>query len=74
MTRLKNTFPPFSQFVDSNPSFDWDELAKLSGTEVVYFRQDCWPTRFDADGFGMSEGGKEETAYKFDGSGFAVED
>ncbi|MBO7133313.1 MAG: hypothetical protein J6W06_04050 [Bacteroidales bacterium] len=74
LTRLKNTFPPISQFVDSNPSFDWDELVKFNGTEVVYIRQDCWPTRFDADGFGMSEGGMEEIWYKFDGSGFAVED
>ena len=70
LKRLKNSFPPFSEFVDSNPSFDWDELAKLSGTEVVYFKQDCWPTRFDAEGFGMSEGGMDETKYKFDGNCF----
>ena len=70
LTRLKNSFPPFSDFVDSNYSSDWDSLAKLSGTEVVYFRQDCWTTKFDADGFGMSEGGMEETRYNFDGKGF----
>lgn len=70
LTRLKNSFPPFADFVDSNYSSDWDSLAKLSGTEVVYFKQDCWPTKFDSDGFGMSEGGMEETWYKFDGKGF----
>ena len=70
LTRLKNSFPPFADFVDSNYSSDWDSLAKLSGTEVVYFRQDCWTTKFDADGFGMSEGGMEETRYNFDGKGF----
>ena len=70
LMRLKNSFPPFADFVDSNYSSDWDSLAKLSGTEVVYFRQDCWTTKFDADGFGMSEGGMEETWYKFEGKGF----
>ena len=70
LKRLKNSFPPFADFVDSNYSSDWDSLAKLSGTEVVYFKQDCWPTKFDSDGFGMSEGGMEETWYKFDGKGF----
>lgn len=70
LMRLKNSFPPFADFVDSNYSSDWDSLAKLSGTEVVYFKQDCWPTKFDAEGFGMSEGGMEETWYKFDGKGF----
>lgn len=70
LKRLKNSFPPFTDFVDSNYSSDWDKLAKLSGTEVVYFKQDCWPTKFDAEGFGMSEGGMEETWYKFDGKGF----
>lgn len=70
LKRLKNSFPPFADFVDSNYSSDWDSLAKLSGTEVVYFKQDCWPTKFDAEGFGMSEGGMEETWYKFDGKGF----
>lgn len=70
LTILKNSFPPFADFVDSNYSSDWDSLAKLSGTEVVYFKQDCWPTKFDSDGFGMSEGGMEETWYKFDGKGF----
>ncbi len=70
LKRLKNSFPPFADFVDSNYSSDWDSLAKLSGTEVVYFMQDCWPTKFDAEGFGMSEGGMEETWYKFDGKGF----
>lgn len=70
LTRLKNSFPPFADFVDSNYSSDWDSLAKLSGTDVVYFKQDCWPTKFDAEGFGMSEGGMEETWYKFDGKGF----
>lgn len=70
LTRLKNSFPPFTDFVDSDYSSDWDSLAKLSGTEVVYFKQDCWPTKFDAEGFGMSEGGMEETWYKFDGKGF----
>lgn len=70
LTRLKNSFPPFADFVDSNYSSDWDSLAKLSGTEVVYFKQDCWPTKFDSEGFGMSEGGMEETWYKFDGKGF----
>ena len=70
LKRLKNGFPSISEFVDNNPSFDWDELLKFNGTEVVYFRQDCWPTRFDAEGFGMSEGGMEETKYKFDGSCF----
>ena len=73
LTRLKNSFPSFSEYVDNNPSFDWDELAKLSGTEVVYFRQDCWPTKFNAEGFGMTEGGMEETVYKFNGSGFEKE-
>lgn len=67
---MKNSFPPFADFVDSNYSSDWDSLAKLSGTEVVYFKQDCWPTKFDSEGFGMSEGGMEETWYKFDGKGF----
>ena len=70
LKRLKNSFPPFADFVDSNYSSDWDSLAKLSGTEVVYFKQDCWPTKFDAEGFGMSEGGMEETWYMFDGKGF----
>ncbi len=70
LKRLKNTFPPFSEFVDKNYSADWDELAKLGGTEVVYFKQDCWPTKFNAEGFGMTEGGMGETWYKFDGSGF----
>ena len=70
LKRLKNSFPPFADFVDSNYSSDWDSLAKLSGTEVVYFKQDCWPTKFDSEGFGMSEGGMEETWYKFDGKGF----
>ena len=71
LTRQKNAFPPFdSYFIDKNPSFDWDELVKLSGTEVVYFMQDCWPTKFDADGFTMSLGGMEETVYKFNGSSF----
>ncbi len=70
LTRLKNSFPPFADFVDSNYSSDCDSLAKLSGTEVVYFKQDCWPTKFDSEGFGMSEGGMEETWYKFDGKGF----
>lgn len=70
LKRLKNSFPPFADFVDSNYSSDWDSLAKLSGTDVVYFKQDCWPTKFDAEGFGMSEGGMEETWYKFDGKGF----
>ena len=70
LKRLKNSFPPFADFVDSNYSSDWDSLAKLSGTEVVYFKQDCWPTKFDAEGFGMSEGGMDETWYKFDGCGF----
>lgn len=70
LTRLKNSFPPFADFVDSNYSSDWDSLAKLSGTEVVYFKQDCWPTKFDSEGFGMSEGGMEETWYMFDGKGF----
>ena len=71
LKRLKNSFPPFdSYFIDSNPSFDWDELVKFNGTEVVYFMQDCWPTKFDTDGFAMSLGGMEETAYKFNGSGF----
>lgn len=71
LTRQKNAFPPFdSYFIDKNPSFDWDELVKLSGTEVVYFMQDCWPTKFDADGFAMSLGGMEETVYQFNGSGF----
>ena len=70
LKRLKNSFPPFADFVDSNYSSDWDSLAKHSGTEVVYFKQDCWPTKFDAEGFGMSEGGMEETWYKFDGKGF----
>ena len=70
LKRLKNTFPPFSEFVDKNYSSDWDELAKLSGTEVVYFKQDCWPTKFNAEGFGMTEGGMGETWYKFDGCGF----
>lgn len=70
LKRLKNSFPPFADFVDSNYSSDWDSLAKLSGTEVVYFKQDCWPTKFDSEGFGMSEGGMEKTWYKFDGKGF----
>ncbi|MBR6068642.1 MAG: hypothetical protein IKP45_12690 [Bacteroidales bacterium] len=71
LKRLKNSFPPFdSEFIDSDPSFDWDELVKFNGIEVVYFRQDCWPTKFDADGFGMTQGGMGETWYKFDGSGF----
>lgn len=70
LKRLKNSFPPFADFVDSNYSSDWDSLAKHSGTEVVYFKQDCWPTKFDSEGFGMSEGGMEETWYKFDGKGF----
>lgn len=70
LKRLKNSFPPFADFVDSNYSSDWDSLAKLSGTEVVYFKQDCWPTKFDSEGFGMSEGGMEETWYMFDGKGF----
>ncbi len=70
LKRLKNSFPPFADFVDSNYSSDWDSLAKLSGTEVVYFRQDCWTTKFDSEGFGMTEGGMEETWYKFDGKGF----
>ena len=70
LKRLKNSFPPFADFVDSNYSSDWDCLAKLSGTEVVYFKQDCWPTKFDAEGSGMSEGGMEETWYMFDGKGF----
>lgn len=70
LTRLKNSFPSFSEYVDNNPSFDWDELAKLSGSEVVYFRQDCWPTKFNAEGFGMTEGGMDETWYMFDGKGF----
>lgn len=70
LKRLKNSFPSISEFVDSNPSFDWDELVKLSGTEVVYFRQDCWPTKFNEEGFGMTEGGMGETWYKFDGNGF----
>ncbi len=71
LKRLKNSFPPFdSEFIDSDPSFDWDELVKFNGTEVGYFRQDCWPTKFDADGFGMTQGGMEETVYKFNGSGF----
>lgn len=75
LTRQKNAFPPFdSYFIDKNPSFDWDELVKLSGTEVVYFMQDCWPTKFDADGFAMSLGGMEETIYKFDGNGFVKEE
>lgn len=74
LTRQKNAFPPFdSYFIDKNPSFDWDELVKLSGTEVVYFMQDCWPTKFDADGFTMSLGGMEETKYKFDGEKFVIE-
>ncbi|MBR5982249.1 MAG: hypothetical protein IK025_00805 [Bacteroidales bacterium] len=74
LTRQKNAFPPFeSDFIDKNPSFDWDELVKLSGMEVVYFMQDCWPTKFDADGFTMSLGGMEETVYKFNGSGFEKE-
>ena len=70
LKRLKNSFPPFADFVDSNYSSDWDSLAKLSGTEVVYFKQDCWPTKFNAEGFGMTEGGMDETWYKFDGCGF----
>lgn len=70
LKRLKNSFPPFSEFVDSNYSSDWDSLAKLSGTEVVYFKQDCWPTRFDTEDFGMSEGGMDETGYMFDGKSF----
>ncbi|MBQ4475677.1 MAG: hypothetical protein II935_05740 [Bacteroidales bacterium] len=70
LKRLKNSFPSISEFVDNNPSFDWDELVKFNGTEVVYFRQDCWPTKFDSEGFGMSEGGMEETGYKFDGKCF----
>jgi len=70
LKRLKNSFPSISEFVDNEPSFDWDELVKLSGTEVVYFRQDCWPTKFNAEGFGMTEGGMGETWYKFDGSSF----
>lgn len=73
LKRLKNSFPPFTDFVDSNYSSDWDSLAKLSGTEVVYFKQDCWPTKFNAEGFGMSEGGMEETWYKFDGEKFVKE-
>lgn len=73
LKRLKNSFPPFTDFVDSNYSSDWDSLAKLSGTEVVYFKQDCWPTKFDSEGFGMSEGGMEETWYKFDGEKFVKE-
>lgn len=73
LKRLKNSFPPFADFVDSNYSSDWDSLAKLSGTEVVYFKQDCWPTKFDAEGFGMTEGGMEETWYKFDGEKFVKE-
>ena len=74
LTRQKNAFPPFdSYFIDKNPSFDWDELVKLSGTEVVYFMQDCWPTKFDANGFAMSLGGMEETKYKFDGEKFVKE-
>ncbi len=73
LKRLKNSFPPFADFVDSNYSSDWDSLAKLSGTEVVYFKQDCWPTKFDSEGFGMSEGGMEETWYKFDGEKFVKE-
>lgn len=74
LKRLKNSFPPFdSEFIDSDPSFDWDELVKFNGTEVVYFRQDCWPTKFDADCFGMTQGGMEETVYKFNGSGFEKE-
>lgn len=70
LKRLKNSFPSIFEFVDKNPSFDWDELLKFNGTEVVYFKQDCWPTKFDADGFGMSEGGMEENWYMFDGKGF----
>ncbi|MBO4613639.1 MAG: hypothetical protein J5709_00820 [Bacteroidales bacterium] len=73
LKRLKNSFPPFSDFVDKNYSSDWDELAKLSGTEVVYFKQDCWPTKFNAEGFGMTEGGMGETWYKFDGEKFVKE-
>jgi len=74
LKRLKNSFPSFTEFVDSDPSFDWDELAKLSGIEVVYFKQDCWPTKFNAEGFGMTEGGMGETFFKFNGSGFVKED
>ena len=74
LKRLKNSFPPFSEFVDKVYSSDWDSMAKLSGTEVVYFKQDCWPTKFDADGFTMSLGGMEETIYKFDGNGFVKEE
>ena len=70
LKRLKNSFPSISEFVDNNPSFDWDELVKYNGTEVIYFRQDCWPTKFNEEGFGMTEGGMEETWYKFDGKGF----
>lgn len=70
LKRLKNSFPSISEFVDNNPSFDWDELVKYNGTEVIYFRQDCWPTKFNEEGFGMTEGGMGETWYKFDGSGF----
>ena len=73
LKRLKNTFPPFSEFVDKNYSSDWDELAKLSGIEVVYFKQDCWPTKFNAEGFGMTEGGMGEAWYKFDGEKFVKE-
>ncbi|MBQ2573114.1 MAG: hypothetical protein II575_02745, partial [Bacteroidales bacterium] len=57
LKRLKNSFPSISEFVDNNPSFDWDELVKYNGTEVIYFRQDCWPTKFNEEGFGMTEGG-----------------
>lgn len=73
LKRLKNSFPPFFEFVDKDYSSDWDSMAKLSGTEVVYFKQDCWPTKFNAEGFGMSVGGMEETVYKFNGSGFVKE-
>ena len=75
LTRLKNAFPPFeSDFIDKKPSFDWDNLVKLSGTEVVYFMQDCWIGGFYTNGFTVSLGGMEETFYKFNGSAFVKED
>jgi len=71
LTRLKNAFPPFeSDFIDKNPSFDWDKLVKLSGSEVLYFMQDCWIGGFYNNGFTVSLGGMEETFYEFNGKDF----
>ena len=74
LKRLKNSFPEFStDIIDTNPSFEWDELTKLNGTEVVYLKQDCWIKSFGENDFVVSLAGMEEIRYSFNGEKFVTE-